>query len=214
MNDSIGFTAEAPIPGAPSPASVERINERQQRGVSRSETKDQSPKKIQIICRSTTTSIPPRLRTAQAKHVLPFSHPAPPAMGANPLASPSWGSSLKGQGVVLERSSASDARAVTGAVTVKATISILDAALRVIRINFAQFNLGQNDAREPVKHFFNTIPRQGGYLDGNRNIRLGSPARRLLEADFPPLGGPGSSHPGSRPQMARRPNRATGFKWQ
>jgi hypothetical protein len=71
---------------------------------------------------------------------------------------------------------------------IQPAITVLNPALRIIRINFAQLNLSQDNARQSLKHLFHALTRERRNLHCNGDIRLRGPARSLLLAHLPALG--------------------------
>src|SRR5690606_20365417 len=68
-------------------------------------------------------------------------------------------------------------------------IAILHAAPRIVRINLAQLNLGQDHARQPLKRLVDALARQRTRLHHRRNVMHLGPARRRLARHLarPPL---------------------------
>lgn len=71
---------------------------------------------------------------------------------------------------------------------IPAQIPILYPTRRVIWIDFAEFNLGQDHARKPIKQLLYILAIQRRHLDRNRNAILACPARRRFSGDFAAVG--------------------------
>lgn len=108
---------------------------------------------------------------------------------------------VKGQRIVIQRGSASDARGVAGPVAIETAIAVLDAALRVVRVDLSELDFSQDDAGQPLEDLFHPFTGECRNFDGHWDIRLCRPARRILSADLSTLS-KGSGHPGSGAQVA------------
>lgn len=113
--------------------------------------------------------------------------------------------------VIIKGYPASNTRSVTGAVAVQATITILDATLRIIGVDLSKLNLGEDYPGQPVEYLLDALTCEGRDLNSNGDIGLRCPTRTFLEADLAALGGIGCGH--SRPSRSSKitngPERAT-----
>lgn len=76
------------------------------------------------------------------------------------------------QGIV-QGERAADAPTVTGSPRTAhphSAITVLDSALRIVRVDLSQLDLGQDDARQPREELFDVLAGERGDFDRNGDI--------------------------------------------